>query len=318
MPHYVIHIGPHKTATTYLQRVFRSQRAYMARRGIVYPDHWITEDSPGHAELAPALDAGCDLRCHFDALNATTGTVLLSTESFAYLETSSISALRDLLGTHPATIVFYARHWADVIVSDWRSRIKRGQFVRPLADAFNHQMSTPYASHMVNHRVQLDPWAEVFGQENIRIGCFNMLDTDILEHFTRTFLPGVQLSPAAHWNVSPDAIEAETLRAVNSVRHTAKRPLVGIGRFRDARLDFARTHAAMRADMGPLSIVPGSRLFQEINADTAAAYEMVQPHLDGLLYPVERDPPQAVLGEYLLAPGVVREIRQAALSFDRI
>jgi len=40
MTQFVIHVGPHKTGTTYLQEAFAHLRPYLAERGVHYPSLW--------------------------------------------------------------------------------------------------------------------------------------------------------------------------------------------------------------------------------------------------------------------------------------
>ena len=46
-PTFILHIGPHKTGTTYLQLSFKAQRSGMEARGILYPAKW--DYAPGNA-----------------------------------------------------------------------------------------------------------------------------------------------------------------------------------------------------------------------------------------------------------------------------
>lgn len=108
MPRYVIHVGPHKTGTTYLQHAFTKLRSRFAARGIEYPGEW--GGIHGHHQLANALGTDASLRTAFDRLNRSGAeTILLSSESFAYSTDADVEALHDLLAGEPAIVVFYCR-----------------------------------------------------------------------------------------------------------------------------------------------------------------------------------------------------------------
>ena len=69
MTRFIIHIGPHKTGSTYLQNHLTQNRAALIGRGIYYPREWTTPEIGWcHAELAQllqqgAFDAACRLSC---------------------------------------------------------------------------------------------------------------------------------------------------------------------------------------------------------------------------------------------------------------
>ena len=59
MTRFIIHIGPHKTGSTYLQNHLRDNRAALVGRGIYYPREWATPEIDWcHAELPRLLQQG--------------------------------------------------------------------------------------------------------------------------------------------------------------------------------------------------------------------------------------------------------------------
>src|SRR5262244_3861909 len=98
MPDYVIHIGPHKTGSSYLQWSFLKYRTELLARGICYPDNWGTTNA--HFGLVCRLRAGdvVQLRADFDRLSQSGHeTILLSAEDLSGLNTQEIERLKDLL-----------------------------------------------------------------------------------------------------------------------------------------------------------------------------------------------------------------------------
>ncbi len=50
MPRFTLHIGAHKTGTTYLQRVFHALRPALETAGIVFPSFWSQSDDQPELE----------------------------------------------------------------------------------------------------------------------------------------------------------------------------------------------------------------------------------------------------------------------------
>ena len=118
MPRYVIHIGPHKTGTTYLQVLFRQLAPQLRQRGIFYPLEWVGDHSPGHVRLVQRLRAGQDevLADEFDALHASAyEIVLISAEDLSILPRESVALLKSYLREQPVSILFYFRGWLGLL-----------------------------------------------------------------------------------------------------------------------------------------------------------------------------------------------------------
>jgi hypothetical protein len=97
MPKYVIHIGPPKTGSKYLQSHLFHLRDLLLRDGICYPDNWWTKpDQIMHSPLLAKLQSGdtADLSKTFAELNATGHKVIvLSCEGFDDLSAQHLEPL---------------------------------------------------------------------------------------------------------------------------------------------------------------------------------------------------------------------------------
>jgi hypothetical protein len=230
VPRYILHIGAHKTGTTYLQRIFHTLRPALETEGIAFPACWSqSDDQPSHQKLYAALIAGAAgaLQADFEAIAGD--EVLISSEDFSYLREPHLLQLRTILGDAPVTILFYCRRWSEMLPSVWQERIKHGfsetfpQFAAAVA-------KDPNRLDFVNFGNILDRYAAVFGKDCIRIVPYsNLTDsgTDIAEHFADTFQP--KLRPLlAHAgdilgtrpNQSLHPAETEVVRTLNAM-HTA-------------------------------------------------------------------------------------------------
>lgn len=221
MPRYLIHVGPHKTGTTYLQTVFAMLHETLAARGVLYPDIW--RQGGGHANLPRNIrDESPDLPGEFAALEAGRhNTVLISAEGLSDLSVDHVKQLRALLRDSPAQIVFYIRRWSELIPSAWREQIKHGH-VETLPEYVLRVLRKPSRTAMsANLHQHINNYITVFGEESVKLVSYNNVlegGKDIFEHFCRTFLrwlpPKIDIPRK---NVSLSAVDAELIRVVNAM-----------------------------------------------------------------------------------------------------
>ena len=230
MPRYLLHIGAHKTGTTYLQRIFHALRPALETEGIAFPACWSqSDDQPSHYKFYAALIAGADdsLRADLEAISAD--EVLISSEDLSHLQEPHLLQLRTILGDAPITILFYCRRWSEMLPSVWQERIKHG-FSETFPQFAAAVMKNPSALDFVDFGRILDRYAAVFGKDCIRVVPYsNLTDsgTDIAEHFADTFQPKLRplLARAgdilgSRPNQSLQPAEIEVIRVLNAM-HTA-------------------------------------------------------------------------------------------------
>lgn len=169
MARLLLHIGAHKTATSYVQRLFHTNRHLLADHGILYPDigpnrahhilvtPWISvpeipEASFGRKTLSQRL-LGKSLPDSFfeDFVRKHArqkGTVFLSAEIFSRAEPQSVDMkdlARRLAPFEDVRIVYTVRHQADYIQSIWLQVAKSGKaprFDQFLANALDRKMAS--------------------------------------------------------------------------------------------------------------------------------------------------------------------------------
>ncbi|MBV8456985.1 MAG: hypothetical protein JO122_10270, partial [Acetobacteraceae bacterium] len=91
-PRYILHIGPHKTGTKYLQTILREQHDNLQTLGIRYPRRWQTEDDPSHSTFVRRV-AAMDNTLQTELLEHEgegTRVVVLSSEEFVDLDEKSV------------------------------------------------------------------------------------------------------------------------------------------------------------------------------------------------------------------------------------
>ncbi|WP_135506653.1 hypothetical protein [Roseovarius aestuariivivens] len=169
MKRLLLHIGPHKTASTYLQANMVVNDEVLRSGGVWYPD--VLRVGPGHqravhtlkaAETAP-LDALRDAATDFE-------TMVLSAENFTKLNPREIGRLADVFGDWDIQILFYYRGCHELWPSHWQETIKQGAF-----DIWPHYLMAVMGFTekgtlgFVNPETVLGHWAQVFGSERLHL-----------------------------------------------------------------------------------------------------------------------------------------------------
>jgi hypothetical protein len=229
-PRYVIHIGPHKTGSKYLQSGLHALRNQLMARGILYPTNWLDATNPSHAPLSRRLQSeDASLQEEFNQLNASTHkVVVISAEDLVDLERPSLEYLKTLIADHQTEIVFYLRRWSELLPSAWQETVKHGGD-DSLPAFFAQHLASPLTSNLINFDIVLRNFTDVFGTASLRLVSYSNLAgerTDILEHFIQSFLawsepPALQLD---RQNQSLGLFDAEMVRVLNAVQraHTGQ------------------------------------------------------------------------------------------------
>ena len=225
-PTFILHIGPHKTGTTYLQLSFKAQRASMQARGILYPDQWdYAPGNPSQLPLVQALRAGdrAALAPEFARLIATGAEkILLSAEDMSNLEAPALELLKTLMGGCPVRVVFYFRRWSELVPSAWQESIKHGQrWTFP--EFMLLTIQNVERARLLNFGHKLAPFVAVFGASALRLVSYSELrdrEMDIFLHFAANFLDwpdAVAGGAPKQSNASRDLATTELLRAMNAL-----------------------------------------------------------------------------------------------------
>ena len=331
MPRYLVHIGPHKTGTTYLQHAFTRLRPLLEVRGTLYPHRWGSGEH-GHHELRAALaQPDTDgLATAFEAFNRSRAdTVLLSSEDLTYATDAEVRRLHSLMAGQSTTVVFYCRRWSELIPSCWRESVKHGS-LSTLPEYVLECLGNPTASPIVDFRHILDRFAAVFGPGSIRLVSYNGIleaGEDLLTHFCRSFLswPDPPPNELGRVNVSLDMVDSEMIRTLNTL---------GWIQFRDGFPLLQEKYLAAKAELPVRWIIEKSMQFvvNTLRIDDAAPAlallhdDIVKRYRTALRppFPARRlfEPSSATVTyirpDYLLAEGVMDVVRTMHATLLRV
>ena len=279
---YVIHIGPRKTGSTYLQETLYGLRRKLAEDGICYPANgfMMFKGATLHTRLFRMIrgEIAPDYQKDFAEIRAGNfQTVVLSDEHFSEFNREHIVKLREAMGPAQVEVIFYGRCLSERLPSNWIELVKSGTST-PFLEWINSIMDKAEADRLINSALTWKKWAEVFGRNAIRIISYDSLrekKVDIAAHFCQAILnwKGDTTTKDISTNVSPKAIPTEVTRALNHMDALRKGRAVP-GR----RNEFVDAISSM--DQGPLEELMGEEVVSLKLSDNAPQFALVHAQMN--------------------------------------
>lgn len=196
-PRCFIHIGVPKTGSTFLQRVLTDSTDELRRQGLLYPQSILR--GYGHHDLAFLLGGGYpdwaspgptnleDLAHALrEEVGGHVGSVLLSSEDF-YLYPEPLR-LREFLSrtgviTHRTPVIIAYLRRQDELHESWYNQTIKAQGCTHSLDECISRFFEKW-----DYSVQLRPWAEAFGSENVMVRSYEASELEggsLLNDFMR-------------------------------------------------------------------------------------------------------------------------------------
>jgi hypothetical protein len=323
MPTYVMHIGPPKAGSKYLQTSLAALSGELLNDGICYPTTLFSpKPDVSHRGLARLLQNGrsAELENAFDEFNSGGYQyVCFSNEGFWSLSEEQLVYLRELLAGFEIRIVHYCRRWSERIPSLWKQNVKEG-FVETFPEYLVRAISAPVKAPDLNHRLVWDKFANVFGRESIHLVPFNNLvekDIDLVEHFVETFFNWkyTHAPEGTFSNKSPDLFDCEILRALNAIHlrkagNTSDQVRVRFLRQRN-KLDVDYLLRAMKDDLGKTVVSDHFQVFEPIYAQMCTYRDrLVSRQYGENFFRFKANACSYVQQNYLLDDQVARELHR--------
>lgn len=178
----VLHVGPHKTGTTSLQRAFHAERDAVAAQGVHYAGSTsqpidevlslLARENPRPPADAPASDRPWR-RLVREVEEAGDRTVLVSSEFFADARESAIeTAVRELGGDDPWVLITL-RPLAKILPSQWQQYVQNGmrtaygRWLKAMLREADTTTLSPSFWWRHRHDELVARWAKVVGPERI-------------------------------------------------------------------------------------------------------------------------------------------------------
>jgi len=306
MARIIVHIGAHKTATTYIQNRFAKNRERLREHALIYPT---CIGASGHPNLAgvwintrltnqpdPGAPRVAQFKAFVDEHAQREGLVLISHEAFSrYLpERVDMAELADFLAPfEDARVVFTVREQPGYVQSIWMQRSKKSDNVAKLDAYIERTINTGFANGLhadFNHLY--DRVVAGFGADRVSVLTYDALSAHQDGPFG-AFLDflGVDepadsfadLKDIKQSNISPSPLHFELAR-----RATAPTPPC-----------FGLVEMAIKAMKinGPTSLLTRdqrARIVEKFEPLNAALVEKVRQHQPGFTFQIPAENPNMV------------------------
>ena len=171
----IVHIGPHKTGSTAVQRLLTEKTEQLQSIGIQYFN--FPGMHGGAHQLADwiSMNKFDQSEPNVEALNKLCGQVVISSENFSRLNTLQIGWLVSSLKFDEIIVVSFLRNPLERVLSLWQEKIKHGYrytFLEYIAARLAH----PYQCLDLNASVYLSAWASVLGKNSLKTHLYDRLD----------------------------------------------------------------------------------------------------------------------------------------------
>lgn len=162
-----LHVGPHKTGSTYLQALLGSNTDVLKQHNIIYPKNVFY--AAGQHTLRKyylANDFGKEFQDGVTYLNSLKEDIILSSENFMLMKKEHFEKLKDDFPNKDIKIIFYFRNPSKRLISDWQETVKHGN-TRSFFEYSTNHFFKPLSSNKLNLVLFLTEITNVFGKDNL-------------------------------------------------------------------------------------------------------------------------------------------------------
>jgi hypothetical protein len=279
----VLHVGPHKTATTWLQRNFHHNAEALEKAGWLYLQvgervaiaHHDLSDNPKDILDAKSRKVA-QFRKIFDRAAEKNLSVLLSSEGFAKWRPNALATLRAIAAPHEFRVVYTLRDPISLVYSVWLQKVKSGG-PKTFPEHYAEQVRKADKSRLLDPLSDIDKFAGI-EDSSLSVLLYDEISRqkrDIFDVFCEDILNVGRLPHDS----AGTANEREPLEMTEFMRAMVLR----MGRWRgDDRVNVGRVFKHMLLDATRKDIV------ESVAAVPQARRTMVVPRDDEALVKLER------------------------------
>lgn len=215
-----IHIGPHKTGTTYIQHTLSENRNLLKSKGLNYPT---ISNINNHYELAHHTLFSWIKERKSSEINSFVAHLrnnsLLSSEEFSHLNRKDLEYFLDHIPHTEIVILFFKRQFGPLLVSRWQEYVKHGGTYSWSIFFLSHLLDKTQRKTLNGVQVLTD-WSKMVGKPNIRIHDYEQCITeglDIADELLKSVMgpDAPTIGTGKSINTSLDSAHVELLRWVN-------------------------------------------------------------------------------------------------------
>ena len=213
-----LHIGPHKTGSSYLQKFLLENSKILIDNGIFYPD-LSDERGDGHHNLAKPIFIKKELKSYLNSLEVKkNNSLLLSAENFSRLSNKDIKELYNILAefTDNIQVLIFIRNPSSVLRSLWCESIKHGSF-RSHSDFLVEHFAFPKKSKILNPEILFKNFSQYF---NVSLIDYDSINFKSVTSLASVFLDSINIGGKYSFtnyevNKSFSLAESEIYRNIN-------------------------------------------------------------------------------------------------------
>ncbi|GAA6135066.1 hypothetical protein NBRC116188_18560 [Oceaniserpentilla sp. 4NH20-0058] len=168
MNRLILHIGPHKTGSTYIQRELFNSKEKLLTNNLLYPSTML--EMFGHTGLANSIKTNSlsDFKSEISDINNFSGDVILSSENFFNLDELGIKILEESLEYNDVEIIVFYRQPTIRLLSLWHEYVKSGMTLS-YSEFSSRHISKPFMSEELNISIKLNLFLKYFKSGDVRI-----------------------------------------------------------------------------------------------------------------------------------------------------
>lgn len=177
-----LHVGPHKTGTTLIQKACLDHQQELASQGVIYPNQYL--HIFGHHLLKDKLFKRNLSQNEINIINSIDGNVLFSSEDLISLGRRELEYIKDCFSTFDVHVIYTWRRTSLKMYSIWQEVIKHGSSVG-FFEYYHDHLAKPGRSYMLSSDQQIERFVNVFGEDNVTIIDYekSLSDNSLLRDF---------------------------------------------------------------------------------------------------------------------------------------
>ena len=217
-----LHVGPHKTGTTLIQKVFLDNQSELLKNGLFYPKNYIRIF--GHHHFRDLIKDRAVTELDKDFFKDIKSNVLLSSEDFISFSVEDFKYLKETFSQFDINIIYSWRRSSLKMYSIWQEIVKHGKSIS-FFEFYHEHIARPGQSYMLSADLQVSRFVNVFGQNNVHLIDYDKSskDNNLLEVFFSiigceykdSYLEGSKSKISS--NVSLNSYDTEIIRVLNAL-----------------------------------------------------------------------------------------------------
>ena len=217
MKKLIVHVGPHKTGTTYLQNILEHSEEILREQGYEYPRLFYMAKGQHHLVTYLLQGKLQEFREECRKINESDRNIIVSSENFIHLNRSHFEKFKEIFHGKRVEVVFFFRNPTQRFVSYWKETVKHGG-TDSFFKYFSTEMMRPFFSRQINTLNFLNDLEKVFGKESLKIVDFDSAKKEgtILDLFEDVVGAKLNRDVKKVINKSLDIEEIELIRYLNT------------------------------------------------------------------------------------------------------